>query len=221
MAISDRPAYAGDRNKPSQSTQPRTHRRGTPVGSRLACPRMLSSRRISRRIQARRITRRSASALAREEDPRGLRLHPVPELRMLFPRPSWTISLINVAIGSRTATVQLAGLGCFVSHRRVSRCLTSIAPQPLHKTSSGWRFPWSEGVDRIFRNEEVAGSNHASSTKRPGHAVDLGGWTTWLIALMNPGAIGSVVLHIYGGWQSALGELGAYRPAFIVGRLRA
>ena len=46
----------------------------------------------------------------------------------------------------------------------------SLAPQTLHKPGIGGRFPWSEAFDRIFRNEEVAGSNPASSTDRPGQS---------------------------------------------------
>ena len=33
------------------------------------------------------------------------------------------------------------------------------------KPGTGGRFPWSERFDRIFRNEEVTGSNPVSSTK--------------------------------------------------------
>jgi len=46
----------------------------------------------------------------------------------------------------------------------VSPRLTPLVPQTLHRTSNRYRFPWSERCDRIFRNEEVAGSNPASST---------------------------------------------------------
>jgi hypothetical protein len=42
---------------------------------------------------------------------------------------------------------------------RVSRRLTWLVPQPRHRLASTPRFPWSERFDRIFRNEEVAGSN--------------------------------------------------------------
>ena len=55
-----------------------------------------------------------------------------------------------------------------VTSHYVSRCLTTFAPQPLHKPGTRSRFPWSEGFDRIFRNEKAAGSNPASSTERPG-----------------------------------------------------
>ena len=54
---------------------------------------------------------------------------------------------------------------------KISRCLTLLVPQPLHRTVKARRFPWSEGFERMFRNEEVAGSNPASSTKRPGQGV--------------------------------------------------
>ena len=56
--------------------------------------------------------------------------------------------------------------GTGVSHY-VSPSLASFAPQPPHKTVNARRLPWSGGFDRIFRNEEVAGSNPASSTERP------------------------------------------------------
>jgi len=59
-----------------------------------------------------------------------------------------------------------------LSHH-VSRCLTSLAPQPLHSPGIGGRFPWSQRFDRIFRNEGVGGSNPPSSTKRPGQSVFL------------------------------------------------
>lgn len=49
-----------------------------------------------------------------------------------------------------------------------SRSLTSLGPQPPHKPAERYRFPWSEGFDRIFRNEGVGGSNPPSSTKPPG-----------------------------------------------------
>ena len=49
-----------------------------------------------------------------------------------------------------------------------SRCLATLGPQPPHGRAKRCRFPWSEWFDRIFRNEGAAGSNPASSTKRPG-----------------------------------------------------
>ena len=51
---------------------------------------------------------------------------------------------------------------------QTSRRLTSLAPQPPHKPLELCRFPWSRAFDRIFRNEEVGGSNPPSSTERPG-----------------------------------------------------
>ncbi len=39
-----------------------------------------------------------------------------------------------------------------------------IAPQPLNSAAKRRCFPWSEGFDRIFRNEGVTGSNPVSST---------------------------------------------------------
>jgi hypothetical protein len=50
-----------------------------------------------------------------------------------------------------------------VSHR-----LTSLAPQPRHKTLIERRFPWYRRFDLIFRNDEVTGSNPVSSTESPG-----------------------------------------------------
>ena len=47
---------------------------------------------------------------------------------------------------------------------RGSRCLTTLVPQPLPRPTDACQIPWSGGFDRIFRNEEVAGSNPASST---------------------------------------------------------
>jgi hypothetical protein len=52
--------------------------------------------------------------------------------------------------------------------RHVSRRLTTLVPQPLHKPINGRRCSWSERYDRIFRNEGVTGSNPVSSTKHPG-----------------------------------------------------
>ncbi|MDF2730829.1 MAG: hypothetical protein K0T01_2618 [Acidimicrobiia bacterium] len=49
--------------------------------------------------------------------------------------------------------------------------LTSLVPQPRHKTSESGQNPWSERFDRILRNEEGAGSNPASSTKRLGQGA--------------------------------------------------
>jgi len=51
------------------------------------------------------------------------------------------------------------------STHAVSRCLTSLAPQPPHKTLNRCCPPWSRRFDRIFRNEGVGGSNPPSSTK--------------------------------------------------------
>jgi hypothetical protein len=31
------------------------------------------------------------------------------------------------------------------------------APQPRHRTAEAYRFPWSDGFDRIFRNEGAHG----------------------------------------------------------------
>jgi hypothetical protein len=50
------------------------------------------------------------------------------------------------------------------SSSQVSRRLTSLVPQPRHRTVLGRRFPWSQHFDHIFRNEEVTGSNPVSST---------------------------------------------------------
>ncbi len=50
----------------------------------------------------------------------------------------------------------------------VSRDLTSLGPQPPHNAAIADRSPWSEGYDRIFRNEGVTGSNPVSSTKHSG-----------------------------------------------------
>ena len=47
---------------------------------------------------------------------------------------------------------------------KVSPRLTSLAPQPRHRTQNCARFPWSEGFDCIFRNEGATGSNPVSST---------------------------------------------------------
>ena len=49
------------------------------------------------------------------------------------------------------------------SHAVLRRSSHSRATRP----SEGTIYPWSERFDRIFRNEEVAGSNPASSTERP------------------------------------------------------
>jgi hypothetical protein len=49
-------------------------------------------------------------------------------------------------------------------HAKVSRCLTSLVPQVLHRPTNVCPFPWSERFDRIFRNEGVTGSNPVSST---------------------------------------------------------
>jgi hypothetical protein len=58
-----------------------------------------------------------------------------------------------------------------VSRCQVSRRLTPLVPQPRHRTANACRFPSSEGFDRMFRNEEVAGSNPASSTNAPVRAL--------------------------------------------------
>ena len=50
----------------------------------------------------------------------------------------------------------------------VLRCLTSLVPQPRHRTVNGCHFPWSERFEHIFRNEEVTGSNPVTSTESPG-----------------------------------------------------
>ena len=55
------------------------------------------------------------------------------------------------------------GVGAYA--RQVSRCLTSLVPQPRHKHPEWLQTPWSEGFDRIFRNEGVTGSNPVSSTE--------------------------------------------------------
>ena len=50
-----------------------------------------------------------------------------------------------------------------------------VSRRSPHSRATGPRtdafFPWSEGFDRIFRNEEVTGSNPVSSTKRAGQGV--------------------------------------------------
>jgi hypothetical protein len=46
----------------------------------------------------------------------------------------------------------------------MSRRLTPLAPQPLHKTGKAYRFSLVRGFERIFRNEGVTGSNPVSST---------------------------------------------------------
>ena len=58
------------------------------------------------------------------------------------------------------------------SHCLVSRPLTSLVPQagatdPRIRAVS----PWSECFERIFRNEEVTGSNPVSSTRRRSQGV--------------------------------------------------
>jgi hypothetical protein len=49
-----------------------------------------------------------------------------------------------------------------------SQHLTWLAPQPPHKPAYWQHCPWSDGFDRIFRNEGVTGSNPVSSTESPG-----------------------------------------------------
>ena len=73
------------------------------------------------------------------------------------------------------------------SPRDISPHLTSLAPQPAHQPALGCRFPWSEGFDRIFRNEGVTGSNPVSSTKRPGQG-DVGEFKFVLLFMILPGA---------------------------------
>jgi len=46
--------------------------------------------------------------------------------------------------------------------RDVSLRLTPLVPQPPHSMVNGCRFPWSEGFERMFRNEGVTGSNPVS-----------------------------------------------------------
>ena len=65
---------------------------------------------------------------------------------------------------------------CGVAYE-ISRRLTWLASQPLHKDAISRRFLLSEGFDRSFRNEEVTGSNPVSST------IKLLGYTVrkWLL----------------------------------------
>jgi len=70
-----------------------------------------------------------------------------------------------------------------VTSHYVSRCLTTFAPQPLHKPGTRSRFPWSEGFDRIFRNEGVTGSNPVSSTKTPWSGRFLSTALAWWIGI--------------------------------------
>ena len=54
------------------------------------------------------------------------------------------------------------------SHLQVSLGLTTLAPQPPHKSVNAYRFLCSQRFDRIVRNEGVTGSNPVSSTEHPG-----------------------------------------------------
>jgi hypothetical protein len=74
--------------------------------------------------------------------------------------------------------------------------LTPLAPRPPHSTVWTRRFPWSEGFDRIFRNEEVAGSNPASSTKHPGQG-DMCGSTIALFFTIPPCAAPQPIHRIH------------------------
>jgi hypothetical protein len=71
--------------------------------------------------------------------------------------------------------VVVCGLNAFssnfsVSFHVISHDLTSLAPQPPHGPVEERRPPWSDGFDRIVRNEGVTGSNPVSSTKHPGQS---------------------------------------------------
>ena len=66
-------------------------------------------------------------------------------------------------------TLVLEQRACSPNHAMIDRCqvsrgLTSLVPQTRHKTSILPLNAWSQGFDRIFRNEEVTGSNPVSST---------------------------------------------------------
>jgi hypothetical protein len=83
----------------------------------------------------------------------------------------------GVALSENSATMYLdqgstslpwRGNKFSVSSHFFSRRLTSLGPQLPHKTVNACRSLWSEGFDRIFRNEGVTGSNPVSSTKSPG-----------------------------------------------------